>query len=109
MDNRIDERSLLYVIERIFHENESERYEPHVDCHAHHCDSVFIFLGNDENGTGLTVSVTFGEGESEETKIVHSPASVFIPAHVYHHYKYISGSGRFTNIVLSPSYNESLI
>lgn len=109
MDNRIDERSSLYVIERIFDDQDKDQYQPHVDCHAHHCDSVFVFLGDHEDGTGLTVLVKFGKGSHEEIKVVHSPASVFIPANVYHSYEYMSGSGRFTNIVLAPSYNDSLI
>ncbi len=109
MDNRIDERSSLYVIERIFNDQEKELYQPHVDRHAHHCDSVFIFLGDNEDGTGLTVIIKFGQGISEEIKTINSPASIFIPAMVYHSYEYISGSGRFTNIVLAPSYNDSLV
>jgi 2-isopropylmalate synthase len=109
MDNRVDERSSLYVIERIFDEREKEQYQPHVDCHAHHCDSVFVFLGNHEDGSGLTVLVKFGKGLNEEIRAVHSPASIFIPANVDHSYEYISGSGRFTNIVLAPNYNDSLV
>lgn len=109
MDNRVDARSSLYVIERIFDEREKAQYQPHVDCHAHHCDSVFIFLGNHEDGSGLTVLVKFGTDLYEEIKTVHSPASIFIPGNVYHSYEYIGGSGRFTNIVLAPSYNDSLV
>jgi 2-isopropylmalate synthase len=108
MDNRIDERSSVYIIERIFDKDYQDEYQPHVDAHAHHCDSVFVFMGNHPDGTGLTVSVTFGTDENETTEIFQSPASVFIPAHVVHSYQYLRGTGRFLNFVLSPSYNESL-
>jgi len=108
MDNRIDPRSSLYVIERIF-DKEDQSYQPHVDTHAHHCDSVFVFMGDSENGVGLTAKVTFGEGETAETQLVHSPASVFIPAGVKHTYEYVKGNGRFLNIVLASNYNDSLV
>jgi 2-isopropylmalate synthase len=109
MDNRIDERSHVYVIERTFDIDYSDSYQPHVDSHAHNCDSTFVFMGNNSDGTGLKVSVTFGEGKQQITKIVDSPSSIYIPANVYHSYSYISGTGRFLNFVLSPNYNESII
>ena len=109
MDNRIDERSPVYIIERIFDKDYKDEYQPHVDAHAHRCDSFFVFMGNNEDGTGLSVSVTFGTGDKEVTKLFSSPASVLIPAEVVHSYKYIHGTGRFVNFVLSPSYNESLL
>ena len=65
-------------------------------------------MGNNEDGTGLTVSVTFGEN-NEETKIIESPASVYIPKGIYHNYSYISGKGKFLNFVLSPNYNQSIV
>ena len=109
MDNRVDERSHVYVIERIFDIDYSDSYQAHVDSHAHNCDSTFVFMGNNSDGTGLKVSVTFGKGEQQVTKVVDSPSSVYIPANVYHSYSYISGTGRFLNFVLSPNYNESII
>ena len=109
MDNRIDERSKVYIIERIFDKDYSNDYQPHVDSHAHHCDSSFVFMGNNPDGTGLTVSVTFGRDDHQTTEIFSSPASVLIPANIFHSYSYISGTGRFLNFVLSPSYNESII
>lgn len=109
MDNRIDERSTVYAIERIFDKDYAKIYQPHVDSHAHHCDSFFVFMGNNEDGTGLTVSVTFGEGDERVTKIFSSPASVFIPAKVPHTYSYLNGIGRFLNVVLAGNYNQSLV
>jgi len=109
MDNRIDERSGVYIIERIFDKDYRHEYQTHVDLHAHHCDSFFVFMGNNSDGTGLMVSVTLGVGEAASTEIISSPASVLIPATVVHSYQYIQGTGRFLNLVLSRSYNESLM
>jgi 2-isopropylmalate synthase len=109
MDNRVDARSHVYIIERIFEKDYTSQYQPHVDSHAHHCDSVFVFMGNNYDGTGLTVSVTFGEGKQQTTQTFTSPASVYIPANIYHSYAYIAGTGRFLNFVLSPNYNESIV
>lgn len=102
MDHRIDPRSTFYVIQRFFQNNEPEK---HVDRHTHHCDSVFLFWGDGINGSGLTCCVQIGE----EEKIVTSPASIFIPAGVEHSYYYIEGNGIYTNIVLAPEYNQSLL
>jgi 2-isopropylmalate synthase len=79
--------------------------EGHVDSHIHHCDSLFIFLGDSDNYEGLMAEV-----ELENDKfVVSSPASVFIPAGVRHSYRVLSGSGTYINHVLSGSYNESLL
>lgn len=109
MDSRVDERSHVYIIERTFDKDYAGQAQPHVDSHAHNCDSVFAFMGNSADGTGLTVRVTFGEGEQATTQTFESPASVYIPANIYHSYEYVSGTGRFLNFVLSPNYNESIV
>ncbi|OAT74103.1 LeuA family protein [Parageobacillus thermoglucosidasius] len=104
LDSRIDERSSFYVIQRFFNDSNTNNKEKHVDKHIHNCDSAFIFWGHEEDGTGLTCCVQVGDQE----KIVYSPATIFIPAYTEHSYYYISGKGKFINIVLSPEYNESL-
>ncbi|TCS93883.1 LeuA family protein [Hazenella coriacea] len=101
MDHRVDSRTSLYAIKRFFNGEEPER---HVDQHVHNCDSVFIFWGENKDGTGLTCAVQF-DGEE---KIIHSPASIFIPSGVEHSYYYIEGKGTYTNIVLAPEYHQSL-
>ncbi|WP_186647757.1 homocitrate synthase/isopropylmalate synthase family protein [Fluviispira vulneris] len=105
IDFRVDERSPVYIIERLFKEDYAESYEPHVDTHAHHCDSIFVFMGNNSDGTGLVAKVTI----NNESQLIKSPATIFIPAELEHTYEYISGTGRFLNFVMSPSYNQSLI
>ncbi|PEY37249.1 2-isopropylmalate synthase [Bacillus cereus] len=106
MDYRTDERASFYVIQRVFYDHHmAENLEGHVDTHAHHCDSAFIFWGNRIDGTGLVCEVEI-EGELQT---IESPASVFIPSGLKHRYKYLSGSGTYTNIVLAPNYNSSLL
>lgn len=77
----------------------------HVDSHVHHCDSLFVFLGADDNYQGLSVEVQLGE----ETFAVQSPSSVFIPAGVRHSYQVVDGEGTYLNYVLAGDYNSSLL
>lgn len=104
LDSRIDNKASFYVIQRFF-EEEMKNTEKHVDKHTHHCDSAFLFWGDTSDGSGLVCCVQI----NGEEKIIHSPASVFIPAFIEHSYYYIAGKGSFTNIVLSPDYNQSLV
>ena len=106
MDSRIDPRSSFYVIQRFIGlHNTPVVPENHVDTHAHHCDSLFIFWGDQPDGSGLTCQVQLGQ----ETLTVDSPASIFIPAETEHAYRYSAGKGTYTNIVLAPEYNRSLV
>ncbi len=77
----------------------------HVDLHAHHCDSLFVFLGEEQGYKGLSVEVTLGE----RVLAVDSPASVFIPAGVPHGYRVVAGAGTYLNHVLAGDYNSSLL
>ncbi len=77
----------------------------HVDRHTHTCDSLFVFLGDQPDLTGLSVEVVIGD----RTFGLDSPASVFVPAGVEHTYGVRCGGGLFINHVLSGSYNESLL
>lgn len=69
--------------------------KPHVESHAHSVDSLWMFEGNTPKLTGLKAEVNLGS----HAFIVYSPASVYIPAGVTHSYRFISGSGKFINIV----------
>ena len=105
MDSRVDPRSSFYVIQRFIGLHGSTIVpENHVDTHAHHCDSAFIFWGDQPDGSGLTCHVQL----EREEMTVDSPASVFIPAGLEHSYRYVSGKGTYINIVLAPDYNRSL-
>jgi len=77
---------------------------PYIDPHTHNCDSEFLFIGDNEDLTGLTAYVWL----VEERFLVESPASVFIPRNVLHNVQLLSGSGKFINIVLHSDYNQSL-
>lgn len=77
----------------------------HVDEHKHTVDSLFLFLGYDENLTGFHVEVRL-EGK---TLPIESPASVFIPSGSAHSYRVVKGPGIFVNHVLAGNYNQSLL
>ena len=105
----IDERFIAdcrqYCIVRDIDVEPGEAVAPHVDVHRHNCDSLFLFIGKNNDLTGLTVSVRI----NDEEKIIKSPASVFIPAGLPHTYRVIGGRGLYINHVLSGTYNESLL
>ncbi|MCG6122421.1 MAG: hypothetical protein MEP57_06910 [Microvirga sp.] len=83
-----------------------ETYGPgHVDRHAHTCDSLFLFMGDEPDLTGLSVEISLGE----DTFSLASPASVFIPAGMEHSYRVLGGAGLFVNHVGAGAYNESLL
>jgi isopropylmalate/homocitrate/citramalate synthase len=106
MDSRVDPRASFYVIQRFIGLHGMPIMpEKHVDSHTHHCDSAFIFWGDQPDGTGLVCSVEL-DGKK---MLVDSPASVFIPADIEHTYEYVSGAGTYINIVLAPEYNRSLV
>ncbi|HEQ3528911.1 TPA: 2-isopropylmalate synthase [Bacillus cereus] len=106
VDPRIDTRASFYVIQRQFYGGCIDAVkEGHVDAHIHDCDSAFLFWGDQVDGSGLLCEVEI-EGERH---LVPSPASIFIPAGLLHTYQYVYGRGTYTNIVLAPYYNESLL
>lgn len=106
MDDRVDNRSTLYVMGRTI-APEMPRLDEHghVDTHSHHCDSAIIFMGFDADGSGLSCEMTVGNDEI----IVESPASVFVPKAVPHTYRYIEGWGTVLNVVLNGNYNDSIV
>ncbi|HWX16941.1 MAG TPA: hypothetical protein VNY07_10170 [Chthoniobacterales bacterium] len=104
LDDRVVTDARQYCIVR--HIPEMEDYGPgHVDSHRHCVDSIFLFIGHQENLAGLTVEVSLGH----ERFIAESPSSVFIPSGVPHSYRVLAGSGLFVNHVLAGDYNSSLL
>ncbi len=79
LDRRLLDGSPFYFIARQFHDV-GDGGPGHVDSHVHNCDSVFLFLGSDEDYRGLEVEVLLGG----QLRRLQSPASVFIPAGVEH-------------------------
>ncbi|MFI9645078.1 hypothetical protein ACIHAA_02090 [Streptomyces sp. NPDC052040] len=104
VDNRFVPGAEQYCIARRI--PKLDDYGPgHVDTHVHHCDSLFIFLGEEDGYEGLSVEVTLGN----EVFAVQSPASVFIPSGVSHGYRVVGGAGTYLNHVLAGDYNSSLL
>lgn len=105
IDHRVDKRASFYMMRRTIDKGmKPHSFGKHVDTHTHHCDSTLIFMGNEPDRSGLTCMVYL----NGEEKVVHSPATIFIPAKAEHTYSYVSGTGDIYNIVLAPNYNESL-
>lgn len=104
MDSRIAANVKQYCIVREI-DVYCNDYPSYVDTHVHHCDSLFIFLGDQLHYKGLQVAVELDNKEF----ILDSPASVFIPSGKKHSYRVIKGKGSFVNHVLSENYNESLL
>lgn len=104
LDHRLLSASPFYFIARkveVIADNE----EGHVDTHRHNCDSVFMFLGEDEDYQGLTVEVTI----SGQSRTLTSPATAFIPSGAEHSYRFVGGKGSFINFVHKGKYEKSLL
>ncbi len=104
LDDRVVPDARQYCIVRSI--PEMDDYGPgHVDRHRHTVDSTFLFIGNGAGLAGLTVEVSLGD----ESFVVESPKSVFIPSGVAHSYRVLAGAGLFINYVLAGEYNSSLL
>lgn len=77
----------------------------HVELHSHNCDSLWMFIGNKKNLKGLKVEIVLGNKKYK----LNSPASIYIKKGTKHTYRFISGSGKYINIVLAKGgkYNTS--
>ena len=107
---------IVFVEEKMFSQSEfyimgrrvngvPERQIDYVYDHKHNCNSFHIFIGDNEDLTGLNSNMNV-EGKSYE---LQSPSTFFIPANLLHHYKLTKGNGWFFNIILSGDFNKSLV
>ena len=99
---KLPEASLYTIVRAV--KDLSPGLAPYIDPHSHACDSEFLFIGDNEDLTGLTAYVWLGP----ERFTVESPASVFVPRNTPHNVQLVSGSGKFINIVLHSDYDGSL-
>ena len=95
-----DERSLpagnIYMIMRVV-SNVREEYEPAMP-RRHSVDAFMVFIGLNEDLTGMRARVRIGDSEVVED----SPFAVYVPAGTEHTYSIISGTGIYQKIVLAP-------
>lgn len=103
-DHRNNPGGNIYAITRVV--QDVDRPEMHIEDHAHDVDSLWLFEGDRPDLTGLSVEVKL-DGVWHP---VDSPASIYLPAGVVHNYRFVRGSGRYTNIVLAKGgdYNRHL-
>ena len=104
LDYRLLEASPYYFIARHV-DAIAPNEQGHVDSHRHNCDSVFMFLGDEQDYQGLTVEVSI----SGKTQTMHSPATAFVPAGAEHTYRFLHGKGSFINFVHKGKYEDSLL
>ncbi|MQA40375.1 2-isopropylmalate synthase [Rugamonas aquatica] len=104
VDNRFVDDARQYCIVRDIPPQHTPA-AAHVDPHRHGCDSLFLFIGKEDGLTGLSVEVLL----DGEIRVLHSPASMLIPAGAEHSYRVLGGSGLYINHVLAGDYNASLL
>lgn len=104
-DSNLFPSARIYAIVRVFDNfNNEPNNDGYIETHSHHTDSLWLFIGKENDLTGLTVLIDIDNNE----KIVYSPASVYIPANVKHKYLPIKGAGYYINILLTDGkqYND---
>lgn len=69
----------------------------HLEDHIHDVDSVMTFIGDDDDLSGLQIEVHL----DDEIQVVESPFSVYVPGGLRHGYKFVKGSGKYVNLVLT--------
>lgn len=103
-DHNNNPEGQIYTIVRVVEDVDNP--EQHFEDHEHNVDSLWLFEGDKPDLTGLKIEVKLGN----QKFILDSPASIYIPAGVTHNYRFILGSGRYTNIVLTKGgdYNKAI-
>jgi len=104
VDDRFIDDARQYCVIRDIPE-QTERAPRHVDAHRHAVDSLWMFIGRNEDLTGLRVEIDL-DGSVRQ---IDSPVAVHVPAGMLHSYAVVSGSGYYINHVQAGSYHESLL
>ena len=101
--NNNPEGKVYAILRKVKNVNRPPQY---IELHSHPVDSLWMFVGDNDNLTGLNVEVVLGD----KTYVLNSPASIYIPAGVDHTYRLVEGSGKYFNIVLVPggNYNTAI-
>jgi len=97
---KLPETKIYSILRAIKNLKETEEY---VQQHIHECDSKFLFIGDNDDLTGLKAEVTL----NGEVHPVDSPTAVFIPKGLPHSVRLLEGSGKFVNTLVCSDYNES--
>lgn len=96
-------KSEFYIMGRrveIVPENQPE----YIEKHRHNCNSFYVFVGDNEDLSGLDARVNIEDKEF----VVQSPSTVMIPQYNLHYYKLTKGKGWFFHINLVGDYKKSL-
>jgi len=95
-DDRILPEGDMYMIMRVV-KDVAEEYEPALP-RRHSVDAFMVFIGLNDDLSGLRVKVMIGDAEVIE----ESPFAVYVPRGTEHSYSILSGSGIYQKIVLAP-------
>ena len=99
---QIPDINISSVIQEISPTNEPQlEFQP---AERHCVDRYSIFIGNQKKLEGLTCEVRL----NDETFIVNSPATVFIPAGIEYSYRIIGGAGFYFDHILKGGTNKNI-
>ena len=78
VDKKLCPKTEFYIIGRRV-ESVPENQPTYVDIHRHNCNSYYLFIGDNEDLSGLEAEIVI-EGNK---KIIESPSSVVIPSNFW--------------------------
>jgi 2-isopropylmalate synthase len=100
IDRTLCEVTPIYIAVRRVKNVKCDQVE-YIDSHVHSVDSLYLFIGDEDELKGLHAVVRIEDQERE----IESPMTVFIPKGLRHSYKITSGSGIYVSILLNGDYN----
>lgn len=100
IDKSLCEETPLYIAIRCVKNVKRDQPE-YVDWHIHSADSLYLFIGDDDELEGLRAVVRI----EDEERAIESPMTVFIPKGLRHSYRMTGGSGIYVSILLNGDYN----
>jgi hypothetical protein len=102
LDKSLMKKTPVYIAIRHVKKVRKEQPE-YIDSHTHSVDSIYLFIGEKSDLTGLKAVVRIGKKERK----IESPMTVFIPKRKKHSYKMTGGSGLYVSILLGGDYNAN--
>ena len=101
IDRSLYKDAPIYIAVRRVRNVEQNQAE-YVDSHVHSVDSLYLFIGDEDELKGLHAVMRIEDQERE----IESPMTVFIPKGLRHSYKMTDGSGIYVSILLDGDYNR---
>lgn len=102
LDKGLMKKAPVYIAVRRVRKVKENQPE-YIDYHIHSVDSLYLFIGDEDNLKGLQAIVRIDNSERR----IESPMTVFIPKGLKHSYKMTGGSGLYISILLDGDYNDN--